>query len=301
DLAAIDTPISYEDQALLLLTYLPSSYDNFVETLLYGQDTLKLEDMVPTLNSTELQKITEAKGDGGEGLYVSGKSSQRDMEQGIITGNNLKVLSGMKIRYPVLKLMGNAMYRGQTEDTTMYTYLVNMSPSTTIEFKTPIDMLGVLVGLLVLSNGCLNWLRSSAYSWDTVKIGLKDDMDARTDVYVHRNSCKKCSDDNDGYYLQTLLEGHSILSLEGSLSGDCNVVKNDVQVFVDFDYTIGRSITVMGRSITRNSGVHDTYEGCKGGYLANGTRNRVKIRAKDSSEYCYRCLVKGYPWSKVPT
>nr|GFB79091.1 zinc finger, CCHC-type [Tanacetum cinerariifolium] len=53
--------------------------------------------------------------------------------------------------------------------------------------------------------------------------------------------------------VQTLLEGHSILSLslEGSLSGDCDVKNIDVQVFVDFDYTMGRSITVMGRSITR--------------------------------------------------
>ncbi|GKB27811.1 hypothetical protein Tco_0867212 [Tanacetum coccineum] len=91
--------------------------------------------------------------------------------------------------------------------------------------------------------------------------------------------------------VQTLLEGHSKLSLEGSLSGDCDVEKNgkwsciyavgsqeyqmvctrldiasadvgmldkfdrglqiNVQVFVDFDYTMGRSITVMGRSITR--------------------------------------------------
>ncbi|GJW06329.1 hypothetical protein Tco_1568752 [Tanacetum coccineum] len=94
------------------------------------------------------------------------------------------------------------------------------------------------------------------------KAGLKDDMDARSDVYVLSNGCKKCSDDSDGYYweytpgkgnvlgmkivrdqsgntlrvsqsrfyneklVQTLLEGHSILSLEGSLSGDCDVEKN---------------------------------------------------------------------------
>ncbi|GKC61644.1 hypothetical protein Tco_1089242 [Tanacetum coccineum] len=96
------------------------------------------------------------------------------------------------------------------------------------------------------------------------KAGLKDDMDARSDVYVLSNGCKKCSDDIDVYYweytpakaklvyfgmeivrdqsgntlrvsqsrfyneklVQTLLEGHSILSLEGSLSGDCDVEKN---------------------------------------------------------------------------
>nr|GEX41294.1 zinc finger, CCHC-type [Tanacetum cinerariifolium] len=44
DLAVIDTTISDEDQTLLLLTSLPSSYDNFMDTLLYGRDTLKLED-----------------------------------------------------------------------------------------------------------------------------------------------------------------------------------------------------------------------------------------------------------------
>ncbi|GJT13303.1 hypothetical protein Tco_0860345 [Tanacetum coccineum] len=63
------------------------------------------------------------------------------------------------------------------------------------------------------------------------KAGLKDDMDARSDVYVLSNGCKKCSDDSDGYYwestpVQTLLKGHSILSLEGSQSGDRDVEKN---------------------------------------------------------------------------
>ena len=82
DLAAIDIAISDEDQALLLLTSLPSSYDNFVDTLLYGRDTLKLEDVLATLHSRELQKMTEAKVDGGEGLFVRGKSDQSDMQQG---------------------------------------------------------------------------------------------------------------------------------------------------------------------------------------------------------------------------
>ncbi|GJT95960.1 hypothetical protein Tco_1091478 [Tanacetum coccineum] len=70
------------------------------------------------------------------------------------------------------------------------------------------------------------------------KAGLKDDMDARSDMYVLSNCCKKCSDDSDVYYWEytpsfttetwykTLLEGHSILSLEGILSRDCDVEKN---------------------------------------------------------------------------
>ncbi|GJR28193.1 hypothetical protein Tco_1104425, partial [Tanacetum coccineum] len=156
------------------------------------------------------------------------------------------------------------------------------------------------------------------------KTRLKEEMDARSDVYVLNNGCKKYRDDNDGYYweytlgnvlgmkivrdqsgntlrvsqsrfynkklVQTLLERHSILSLEGSLSRNCDVGKNDkwsciyavgiqeyqmvctrldiastnvgmldkfdrglqtdVQVFVDFDYTMGRSITVIAEYIT---------------------------------------------------
>ncbi|GJU76672.1 hypothetical protein Tco_1273742 [Tanacetum coccineum] len=70
DLAAIDTVISDEGYALLLLTSLPLSYRNLKETLLYCRDTLKLEDVMATLNFRELQKIIEAKGDGGEGLYM---------------------------------------------------------------------------------------------------------------------------------------------------------------------------------------------------------------------------------------
>ncbi|GJS36413.1 zinc finger, CCHC-type containing protein [Tanacetum coccineum] len=72
-----DTAISDEDQALLLLlTSLPSSYDNFVETLLYGRDTLKLEDVLATLNFRELQKMTKAKGDGVEG-FMEGETGRK--------------------------------------------------------------------------------------------------------------------------------------------------------------------------------------------------------------------------------
>ncbi|GJV77975.1 retrotransposon protein, putative, ty1-copia subclass [Tanacetum coccineum] len=46
DLANIDVEIDDEDQALMLLTSLPSSYDNFVETLLYGRESLTLEDVL---------------------------------------------------------------------------------------------------------------------------------------------------------------------------------------------------------------------------------------------------------------
>ncbi|GJR83337.1 hypothetical protein Tco_0154122 [Tanacetum coccineum] len=101
------------------------------------------------------------------------------------------------------------------------------------------------------------------------KDGLKEDIDVRSDVYVLSNDCRKNSDDNHDYYWEytpdhneklvyILLKGHSILSLEGSLSGDYDVEKNDVgmldkfdrglqtdvQVFVDFDYAMAGYMTL---------------------------------------------------------
>ncbi|GKC64994.1 hypothetical protein Tco_1097592 [Tanacetum coccineum] len=68
DLANIDVDIDDEDQALILLTSLPSLYNNFVETLLYGRESLTLEDVLSSLISRELKKRTDAK-DDGDGLY----------------------------------------------------------------------------------------------------------------------------------------------------------------------------------------------------------------------------------------
>nr|GEU89003.1 retrovirus-related Pol polyprotein from transposon TNT 1-94 [Tanacetum cinerariifolium] len=59
----------------MLHTSLPSSYENFVETLLYGRESLTMEDVLATLNSKELKKRTECtKEEAGDGLYVRGRS-----------------------------------------------------------------------------------------------------------------------------------------------------------------------------------------------------------------------------------
>ncbi|GJW26897.1 hypothetical protein Tco_0040708 [Tanacetum coccineum] len=125
DLAAMDTTISDEDQALLLPTSLPSSYNNFVKTLLYGQDTLKLEDVLTTLNSSELQKMTEAKGDGGEGSYMKGRSG----------------VSGIQQKNRLVKEMN-------------VTLLVR-PPSSAIRFEVPINMLGFFCWLASIKHGML--------------------------------------------------------------------------------------------------------------------------------------------------
>ncbi|GKA62977.1 retrovirus-related pol polyprotein from transposon TNT 1-94 [Tanacetum coccineum] len=76
DLANIDIEIEGEDQTLMLLTSLPSSYKNFVETLLYGRESLTIENVLATLNSKESKKKTEGtKEETSNGLYVRGKSN----------------------------------------------------------------------------------------------------------------------------------------------------------------------------------------------------------------------------------
>ncbi|GKC41077.1 retrovirus-related pol polyprotein from transposon TNT 1-94, partial [Tanacetum coccineum] len=74
DLANIDIEIEDEDQALMLVRSLPSSYENFMEILLYGRESVTMEDVLATLNSRELKKRTEGtKEETGDELYVRGR------------------------------------------------------------------------------------------------------------------------------------------------------------------------------------------------------------------------------------
>ncbi|GKE58155.1 hypothetical protein Tco_1497340, partial [Tanacetum coccineum] len=89
DLANIDIEIEDEDQVLMLLTSLPLFYENFVETLLHGRESLTMEDVQETLNSMKLKKRTEGtKEETGDGLYVrrdcSMKKSSGFVKKGIL-------------------------------------------------------------------------------------------------------------------------------------------------------------------------------------------------------------------------
>ncbi|KAK8951459.1 hypothetical protein KSP39_PZI004612 [Platanthera zijinensis] len=74
-LRSMDVKVEEEDQALILLSSLPKSYDHLVTTILYGKDTLKMEEVMTTLLSNE----TRSKPDPStsEGLFVKNKEPVR--------------------------------------------------------------------------------------------------------------------------------------------------------------------------------------------------------------------------------
>lgn len=82
DLENIDIKIDDENQALLLINSLPNSYENLCDTLVYGRDSLSLEEVQSALISKELKKRTEGREDSsGEGLFMKGKTDKKGSKQ----------------------------------------------------------------------------------------------------------------------------------------------------------------------------------------------------------------------------
>ncbi|KAH9729176.1 protein kinase domain-containing protein [Citrus sinensis] len=67
--------ISDEDKAIFLLSYLPKSYEGFVNTMLFGRTTLTLEDVMASLSSKEIQK-----NNGKEGHHIKNYLKKKTKE-----------------------------------------------------------------------------------------------------------------------------------------------------------------------------------------------------------------------------
>ncbi|KAH9705144.1 Integrase catalytic domain-containing protein [Citrus sinensis] len=59
DLENVNIDLEDEDRALILLSSLPDSYEHFVDTLLYGRQTLTLKDVKNALESKDLNRRTD--------------------------------------------------------------------------------------------------------------------------------------------------------------------------------------------------------------------------------------------------
>lgn len=79
DLENIRIKVEDEDQAIIVLNSLPSeSYEHFVDTMMYGRESLSLEEVQNALMSKEMKrKAVLKKENNGDGLYVHGKSSKK--------------------------------------------------------------------------------------------------------------------------------------------------------------------------------------------------------------------------------
>ena len=61
DLKNVNIMLEDEDRALILLSLLPYSYEHFVDTLLYGRQTLTLKEVKNALESKDLKKRANSK------------------------------------------------------------------------------------------------------------------------------------------------------------------------------------------------------------------------------------------------
>ncbi len=81
DLQGVGVKIEEEDQAIILLCSLPNSYENFVDTMLYGRDTISVGDVKDALQSKELKRRVSGSCEetSDMGLVVNrGRSKEKD-------------------------------------------------------------------------------------------------------------------------------------------------------------------------------------------------------------------------------
>ena len=81
DLENIEITLEDEDQTLLLLRSLPNEFDNLSNTLIYGKDTLSLEEVHATLFTKELRRKLESKGDqDAKGSFTRGRPEKKEFK-----------------------------------------------------------------------------------------------------------------------------------------------------------------------------------------------------------------------------
>ncbi|GKC23061.1 hypothetical protein Tco_1025211 [Tanacetum coccineum] len=148
----------------------------------------------------------------------------------------------------VTKHLGVGVMQQQNGGYNMSTYLVNRSPSSAIGFKTPIDMLGIFGWLASIKQGMLEPVKvvlymnmgfneSGEYKKTFIGSGVGmssmqvlqgdefEEVQTQDLIYYHPARDREQHSVRELFSIEKTLKGHSILSLEGSLSVDCDVEK----------------------------------------------------------------------------
>lgn len=81
DLENIEIKMDEKDQALLLLRSLPSQFENLSDTLIYGKDSITLEEVQSTLYSKELKNKSKEKEDSETDLLECKCEVKSQIEQ----------------------------------------------------------------------------------------------------------------------------------------------------------------------------------------------------------------------------
>ncbi|GJR76916.1 hypothetical protein Tco_0089281 [Tanacetum coccineum] len=110
------------------------------------------------------------------------------------------------------------------------------------------------------------------------KAGLKDDMDARSDVYVLSNGCRKCSDDSDGYYWEYTLGKWSHIYAVGSQENQMVCTRLDIA-----SADVGYGLTILGcvGSLKANSQHMEALSTTEAGYMTFTKAWKNEIWLKD--------------------
>ena len=80
DLEDINVKIEDEDKVIILISSLPPSYEHFVDTLLYGRQTLTMQNVKKVLSSKESLKKSETR--DVEGLTAKRRTEKRESWKG---------------------------------------------------------------------------------------------------------------------------------------------------------------------------------------------------------------------------
>ena len=93
ELLAVDVKINEEDKALILLNSLSESYDHIVTAILYGKETLILEEVTSALLSNEIEKKPNQEEHTRSSLVVTRRKVREEGRKGPSSSKDVSLFS----------------------------------------------------------------------------------------------------------------------------------------------------------------------------------------------------------------